>query len=652
MSKKNHSLKFKRKKLETPKKNPIKELMNLYREADELDDNTEIITAAAEPEKETTPLKSLIENTRAKKRKRLIYTAFFILIILAGTAFAGFLYFDKNKTFKQETLHLEITGPEKIKAGELVEYIINYKNIGDVALNDTKMVLQYPHGLMIESTTPSITGHQLELGTINVSQEGQFKITGRIIDDLDREQKLVARLVFKPNNFNSEFSKENSLSVLLEQPELDLVTDYPATITLGQKLNIETQIKNNGDIGFEKPQFQIIYPEKFEYLAAQPTPLEDNRKWELDILQPKSEEKKISIEGRFPADITFDDESEREQTFKVQIHARGNESSYHLVYEKEFKIKITDEALLSYLIINGSAENKNVELGNILTYSIVVKNNGQNKYEDLKVKMIINSTPLDIIDWENIDDDNFGEITKTDKGKEVLWNSQDVTGLNNLKPGKELMITFAVPIKPYEKLKDLNAEGLSDTKIENTAEVILGGEENSNVAPLRSNPVTLKLNTNVSLSAKALYFYDDGTPIGTGPYPPEVDETTQIAVFWDITNDIHEINNVSITANLPKYVNLVGSPSPSIGQFNLDEANNQITWTIESLPRTLQSASCNFNIQFTPNEKNSGKILQLLGNTTLTAKDAVTNSQIIKTQNILTTALEQDKYVTGDGAVK
>ena len=649
MSKTSHSLKFKRKKLKTPKKNPIKELMSLYDESDEL---LELSVTNEQETEVSTPLKTLIEVTRAKKKKRFIFSILFTFFIFASTAFAGFLYFDKHKTFKQENISFEILAPNQAKIGEPIEYIIKYQNIGDVVLNNTKITIQYPHGLLVEATEPEINNHHWDIGDLDLYQSGEIKILGRIIDELDREQKLTTRITFEPSNFSSPFSKEIDINTLLEQPEIEFIVEYPATSTLGQKISINTQIKNKDDLGYEKPIFQIIYPEGFEYLASQPKPLEENKKWEMDILAPKSEDKEFSLEGKFPSDLVFKTDADRNKLFKVQVQALGADKQYHLVAEKEFIIKITDQALLAYLIINGSSENKNIELSNILTYSIVVKNNGSKDYEDIEIKIIIDSTPFDIIDWEKIFDDNFGQIKKTNKGKEIIWTGADINKLEILAPGKEVVISFTVPVKSYDLVKDTNMENLGDTKIFNTAEIHLGGETNADVPPLKSNPVVLNLSSNLDLEAKALYYYDDGTPIGSGPYPPEPGKTTQVHVFWNITNDIHEVQDISVTANLPAHVTLVKSTNPSIGQFEFDNTNHQLTWTIGTLPRTLQSAECNFAIEFTPNEKQSGKILQLLSNTTLTGKDAVTDAQIIKTQNILTTALEQDEYVAGSGSVK
>jgi uncharacterized repeat protein (TIGR01451 family) len=651
MSKKNHSLKFKRKKLKTPKSNPMKELMSLYDEGDEIMDIEAINEQEAEIDA-STPLKKLIERTRAKKKKKFVFLVFFLLFIFASTALAGFLYFDKHKTFKQETISFEIIAPNKVKLGEPIEYTVKYQNIGDVVLNNTRLTIQYPHGLLVEATEPAINNHQWELGELDLYQGGEIKILGRIIDEIDREQKLVAKLIFEPENFKSQFSKEIDINTLLERPEIEFRIDYPSTITLGQKLNIETMIKNKDDLGFEKPIFQVIYPENFEYLSADPKPFEENKKWEMDILAPNSEDKKFTLEGKFPSDITFETEQDRSQLFKVQVQAKGVNDQYYLVAEQEFTVKITDQALLAYLIVNGSSENKTVELGNILTYSVVVKNNGNKAYNDLEVKAILDSSPFDIIDWEKIFDDNFGQIKKTNKGKEIIWTGDDIDKLSKLKPGKEVMISFTVPIKSYEQVKDANAETLGDTKIFNSAEIHIGGESNVEIPPLKSNPVTLNLTSNLDLEAKALYYYDDGTPIGYGPYPPEPGETTEVHVFWNITNDIHEVKDITVTATLPSHVSIAKSGSPTIGQFEIDTSNNQLTWTIETLPRTLKEVECSFAIQFTPNEKQSGKILQLLSNTTLLAKDTVTDAPILKTQNILTTALEQDKYITGSGEVK
>jgi len=650
MSKKKLNVKFQRHDIKESPKDSIKELVNLYKAAE--DESSYVDSEKRFFQEETDPLKKIIEKKRAHKRRAIIATIIISLLVLASTAFAGFLYFSNHRTFKTETLDLSILGPEKVKLGEPTQYQIKYVNTGDVGLEEARMNIQLPHGFIVEKSDPAIINSEVILNTIPTNNTGYITISGHFLDAIDREQKINAILYFVPSNFNSEFSSEASLNTLLELPQIDFSISYPASVTPGQKFNLKIENQNNTNIEFVQTKLELTYPAGFEFLSGTPTPTDTNV-WPIEKLAPNAQGKETIVAGNFSKDLTFQTEADRDRSFKIQLLAQGANEQYFLLAEKEITIKISDQPLQSYLIINGTTDNKNVSLGKILTYSLVVKNTGSDDIKDLIAKIAIKSAPVDLVDWEKIVDNNFGQIESGLDGKLIVWTGAEIPKLERLKGKEEVTINFSVPLKSIEQLKDIDVENLNDTHIESIGEIfILRDPDGDTTTSIKSNPVNIYLNSNINLETRALYYYTDGTPLGTGPFPPKVGEKTQLHVFWDITNDLHEMQNIEVSSTLPKYVSIVGTPNVSVGQFNLNEESNTISWKINSLPKSIKAADCTFTIEFTPTDKQKGKFLQLTGNTTLTAKDAMTNDTIIKTKNILTSALEQDEFVTDEGLVK
>ena len=650
MAKKKLKIQFKRHDIKAPPKDSINDLVNLYKAAE--DESNFIDSEKRFFHEETDPLKKIIEKKRAHKKKALWVGLLTTLLILAGTAFAGFLYFSGHRTFNSETLKLSIIGPEKAKLGETIEYQIKYVNSGTVSLEEAKMNLQLPHGFILEKSDPAIVNRQINLNTLTINSTGYVTLSGHYMDNLEHEQKLTTTLYFVPSNFSSEFTDETSFNTLLELPQMDFSLNYPASITLGQKFNLNIESQNNSPIQFENTKVEVTYPAGYEFLSSNPKINDENNVWPIAKMMPNSKEKEIQIAGSFKADLTFENEAERERPFKIQVLALGVNDQYYVLSEKEIVIKISDQPLQAYLIVNGSTDNKNVSLGKILTYSLVIKNTGDNDFENLLAKVIIKSAPVELVDWEKIVDNNFGQIESDETGKVIVWTGADIPKLETLEAKKDVTINFSIPLKSLNQLKTVNAEDLSDTKIESISEIYINPGAETSPLPVKSNPLTLSLNSNINLETKALYYYTDGTPLGMGPFPPEVDQTTQLHVFWDLSNDLHEMKDIKIESTLPKYITLVGTPNVTIGQFNFDEESNTLKWEIATLPKTIKEAGCNFVVEFTPTDKQQGKFLQLTGNTTLTAKDALTNDTIVKTKNILTTALEQDEFVTGEGLIK
>jgi hypothetical protein len=628
---------FKTKEIEYPEQDPVDELMELYKEEKDILDNDD------------DTFKNVISKQRKKHHKKVLIIFLFILVFLAGSAMAGFLFFSKYQTANTENVNITIEAPEEILIGETFDYIINYENIGNVGLKNNIVKVQYPHGFIVESTDPATSNHSFPLADIRQYQKGKIKITGKIIDSLDNEQKLIAKIDYEPSNFNAKFSKETSFSTIIKKPELDMEINHLANASLGQKIDFEININNKGQIDFDDTKINFIAPEGFEITTTTPSPYEDST-WLIPEINSEKLSHEIKISGNFKTDLVFTNEEQRTQKFNVKFMFLGNEEEYFAVMEEEFEIKIVDQAIASYLIINGSADNKNVSLGDSLTISSIVKNNGTQDYEDVSIQTVIKSSPVDIFDWENITDDKLGKISNTDYGKAIVWTEKQIDNLATFSQKEEQTITVQLPIKKLAELGgDINS--IADTRITVYTELIFDSEKNPGISGIKSSPIEIRLNSDLSFGTKALYYYEDGTPIGEGPLPMKADQETRLVVFWDLSNQLHELENISVTTMLPEYVSFSNNENVSAGDISYDSSERKIKWQINRLPKSVNEAHASFAITIKPTMSHVGQIIKLTGITTISAKDKETEDLIIKTKNIITSALENDDNAIGDGLI-
>ena len=640
------TIKFKRRKIEMPDEDPIKDLMELYEESDGQESGEDILH-----HEEKANLKTLIQDTRKKKKKRFIILLSVLLFVFALAAAAGFIFFSAKQTFEDQTLMIEIEAPDEVQIGEEFEYLIKYQNLGNVDLTKPRLMLQYPHGYLLEKATPEATNHQWHLEILSPGDKGEVKITGRIIDEVDREQKLSAKITFEPSNFHSQFSKETSYNVILREPEIQIVNSFPSNITLGQKMAIETKLKNNSEIKFENLKIQYQYPENFELKNSNPEPFDENNTWFINELPELTESNDLKLEGMFDSGLTFSNEEARQQEFTVQILIAGKDEQYYTVKEEKFSAKIIEQAINTYLIVNGSTESKNTELGKTLAFSVIAKNNGDQTYENVTLKTVINCQPIDVLDWSRINDEYYGKINKTDDGKEISWNKNQISALSKLEPNSEVTINFTIPVKNISDFTDTDSSTVGQVKIISQSNLVLdSGVENSK--PITSSPVTLALNSNINVGVKALYYFDDGTPIGSGPLPMEAGQITKLRVFWDISNDIHEVKDLTIATTLPDHVFWTDESNVSSGKITYDQYTRKITWNINQLPESVEEEHASFTIEVQPTAEHVNQIIKILGNTTLAGKDSYTEDLIIRTKNIVTSALEHDQYAETNGTIQ
>lgn len=635
------------KKHEVNDLDPVKELVSLYEDNPELTYNKD----TENKNNDYQSLKSLIEKNRQRqKRKTLIY--FFIIFLAAVfSASAGFFYFSGHQQFKQESVDFNISGPEKIKINEPFDYQIDYENVGDYSLKNCYMLIQYPQSFILEKSTPEIFNHKIDLAEIKPGKKGKIIINGRIIDEPSSEQKLTAALYFSPVNFNSEFKKDTEQSLFLESPELLPTMTLPANVTTSNKFNFTIKIKNLSNLSFDNPRLKISFPENFNLINAKPAAVENNE-WQITRMEAQKDSPEITFEGFFNENIVFANEEERIKDFLLQIELLGKDNEYFLVKTEKFSTKIIDQALNSYLIINGSGENKNFELGKNLNFSLVVKNNGQETYKQLELKLKSEIFPLDIVNWTKIIDKNFGKIQNDENNqKEIIWDKNKILALAELKPKKEIIIDFSLPIKTQEELSALSDLEIGKSKLIFFTELNAKDANDNDIKPLKSGSILMNILSNVDLGVKALYYFSDGTPIGSGPLPFQAGQKTEIQVFWDLSNNWHDLNNLSVKTDLPEYAQITAEQKVSVGQMEYDEKNRQIIWKIERFPESIKEAHANFGLEITPRTKDIGQIIKLTGNSVLAATDQQNLENIVKIKNITTSALEKDEHANTTGLV-
>ena len=105
---------------------------------------------------------------------------FIIIIILVGLALgaAGFWYWQKNP-YSKEILKIEIVGPAEAVISEEVEYTVKLKNNGNVRLEETRLVFEFPeHTLFEEGLSRRQEIGPEELGDIYPGDEKTFKFKG------------------------------------------------------------------------------------------------------------------------------------------------------------------------------------------------------------------------------------------------------------------------------------------------------------------------------------------------------------------------------------------------------------------------------------------------------------------------------------------
>lgn len=152
------------------------------------------------------------------------------------------------------------------------------------------------------------------------------------------------------------------------------------------------------------------------------------------------------------------------------------------------------------------------------------------------------------------------------------------------------------------------------------------------------------------VNAFAYYYNKFGDQIGIGPNPPIVNIPTNYWIFFEIKNQNDDLKDFSVSANLAENIILTGKEDISNGYLNYTKTNKQIIWK----SNTIAKNSINrfgFEISLMPEQKDSGKILNLIENIGFVATDTYCFKEVSSTIPALDTKLIYDKFGKNNGLI-
>lgn len=152
-------------------------------------------------------------------------------------------------------LVLNVGAPIEVGNNQSVEYTIEYRNNSPDALDNVRIVLEYPAGFQLADATPKPSEGQAvwQLGILAPNAGGSIKVRGLLEGERDEVKHFTARLG-KPLG-------DGSLMVLAETSKVTRIVTSPLSVAQtvngvreasaepGAALNFDVTFRNDGDIG-------------------------------------------------------------------------------------------------------------------------------------------------------------------------------------------------------------------------------------------------------------------------------------------------------------------------------------------------------------------------------------------------------------------
>ena len=538
----------------------------------------------------------------------------FILILGAAAGFLGFYYYQKN-IYSKEVLKLEILGREEAQAFEEIEYLVKYKNNGNITLEEPEMIFQFP-----ENSLPS-DGETLtvvkDMEDIYPGEEKTISFKVRIFGKENETSKSEVILRYRPKNLKAFYESKTTFTTKIKSTPLTFEFDLPSKAESGREIQFSLNYFSNADWPLSNLRVKIEYPSGFEFIASQPQALEKTE-WDLPILN-KAEGGRIEIRGKLTGEI------KEQKIFRATLGI-WRDGEFILLKEAVRGVEILKSSLSIFQQINGFSQYI-ANPGDSLHYEIFFRNIGEEPFQDLFLAVTLESRALD---YETIKTE-FGQFNKGDNS--IVWDWRQIPKLRFLGQGDEGKVEFWINLK-----KDWEQSSIQDKNFTLKNKIILSQVKEE---------FETKINSRLEISQKG--FFQDEIFGNSGPLPPKVGESTTYTVIWQAKNYYNDVKNVKMKATLSPGVKLTGRISPENSRLTFDSQSKEIIWELGDLQvgtgKIVPAPNVAFQISFTPDFSQRNLVPLLVGQAKIIGEDYWTEEFLEVTSPAIDTALPDDPTV-------
>lgn len=563
-----------------------------------------------------------------------LVTIFAVLFVLAATGFFIFTNLSQD-SFTNERVVFKVEPPISVVSGQEQLYTIILSNNEKVNLYNIHVELAYPDNFTYVSGTPEAVGDKKniwDIGVLKVGETIEIKFKAKLVAPLNSVSALSGVMAFKPENINADFNQKVSLDLGVNSSVVIASIEGPEKILANQSSEYAVKLKNIGLEELNNLELVLEYPQGFVYESANIDPNDGgNNIWNIKKLPAivegatttSSTEIKIVIKGNY-GNVT----DSGNQELKLKVIGRPAGVVDPLLYAEYSLVTDVIKSQLSLsLVVNGSGEDQGVGFGDLLFYTLSFKNTGQDELKNIELTAHLDSS---VLNWGSLLDQNAGKKY----GTAITWTGKEISKLLSLRPGEEGEISWQIAVK---ELADVKPSEIDNFSIQNYIEAIVKNKDGS-TANIKSKTLTNSINSDLHLEAGARYYNNDNVPLGSGSIQPKSDQTSSYNVRLKLSNNLHDIGAIEVSAILPKNVSWENKEDHDVGDLTYNNTTRKLTWRISKLSKTAKGAEADFNLSITPQESDIGRVLILLPEVKLTAKDLATGADISKSVRAITTA--------------
>lgn len=545
----------------------------------------------------------------------------YVIAIAVGIAIIGvlaaFAFWPRQEERQEEAkVALTIDAPQTAQAGGEVIYRIQILNQDPAKLVDMNLELVYDDGLSYVSSSPkaeNLSGTNYSVPDLASGQNAVVIVKVLAQGSVNDEKRIVARLRYKFDNFNSGFTEEVDHTTRLVAANVILDFSGPTDVNVGEQVTYNLSYRNTSNRTIDNGRIKITYPSGFKFGSSDPTSSLGNDVWNLGSLAP-NQAGKISFQGTIG-------NSEIGQSYNLtaEFLVPDESGTYFTQSSTTYNLETSSQPLSVEARVSSSSAGGIVRPGATVSVDLSFQNNSNVVHTGLQLLADIQS--ISIVSGSIKAESGFTQ------DQLVTWNGSSSPALEQLAVGGKgtVKVQFAI------------ANPATSTDSKNlTIKIVPRIKSNQNTQLIEGEPVELKISSPSSLTGSVTYV--------SGATPPKVAQQSSYKVRLALKNSSNDYRNGILTALIPVGVNLdqnsITASEKSLVKF--DAATGRITWELGQLLAHSGSLRpervLEFTVNTTPSSSQAGKAIEVLRGIEFTAVDDFTLENIKQTPQDLSTS--------------
>ena len=562
-----------------------------------------------------------------------------LLSLLAG---AGYYYLTLPVP---PSVAISFAAPSQIFVGDPFTVSISVKNESSNPIRNGALTLLLPSGVSVVGQPPS--GQSFVYAFPDIVAQGLATVTSTLIATGNPQSvaHLSARAAYTVASSSKQFASESTADIAIGAPAVGLTVTAPPSAVSGSGIQLVLHYENNTPDILPPMTLTLNSPSTFVVQTSSAVVSGNNGTWQLESLAPGTVGTITvgGIVGAAASGTTYGFGETLAETLAGQDYAIGGSTA---------NVAIVTPPLALSIMANNSSDyisGANDWLSYVLSYA----NNANVPFMGVTVTAKLSGVMFDFSTLAT--NGSFDSLTDT-----VTWSPAAIRAFATLASGESGALTFRI-----KTLKQISAHSASDKdyllrvdgKI--TSPSILPGVTATSTT--FGNSITTKVGGVITVAANGYHFEKKSGITNAGPYPPIVNQETDYTIHWILGATVTDASNVTVSTLLPPGVSFTGVMKSNVSSTpQYTPATGMVTWQVPFIPANAGTVApapeAVFQISDMPAVNQVGRVISLLGGTSVQATDVFTGENLTASADGVTTDLPSDatarSLAHGSGAVR